>query len=697
MKNRLRAGWRAHRSFALIVAAFLAFRLLMAIGFGVVGPDTYDFMRWGSLADSGLYPFVHYWAEYPPLLPWSSLALYRLSTLVPALPEDARFWYGLVLRLTFTLLDTGSLICVYAIALKLGTRLRALRTAALFAAGFVLAYAAAGWYDSMPLFFLLLALYWGLSDHYALSAVAGSIGFLIKLVPIVIVPVILRRMTTLRQSITYLGAVAVSTFVLLLPFLISGPQYLLAFVRGTLNRPTWSSVWAILDRGYTFGAVLPVQDRFSPDNVGAAPPSALPWPIIHLAFAALFLFIYTRRIEWRKPLNTVAFAGLTVNLFLIWSKGFSGQFIVYAFPFVVLVLPNRRGLAYAALLSFLWIAETPLSLLTFATAEVTTPNWFTTWLILTRTAVLIVLCFEYAARLFPRAERAFTRFAAIVLTLGWVSVAPALALMLHSYTQVRLAADPAAPAIELIAKSDGNHKTIVLPTTRVFRRLYPAASPVGETLMLPLTEHVPEDVRAQWLADLAGRGPFWFVDDQGDPESKEDNRAADAWVSDRACKVDMQWGGSALVSRFVKYSGSPRPVQASARFGDQIELTGAQLNSPTLRSGDTLCLELDWRALTQPASDYTVFVHLVDPQGRIVAQNDLQPQGSFAPTSHWKEGKTVADKHGLIPPANLPAGAYTLRVGLYRSDDQTPLRVTQGDNLMSDNLGVNLTQVTVTP
>ena len=92
--------------------------------------------------------------------------LYRISTLVPALPEDARFWFAIVLRTTMTLFDLGSLILMYGMSLQIGTRSRAVRAAGLFAAGFVIAYAASGWYDSMPLFFLLLALYLGLRDRW---------------------------------------------------------------------------------------------------------------------------------------------------------------------------------------------------------------------------------------------------------------------------------------------------------------------------------------------------------------------------------------------------------------------------------------------------------------------------------------------------------------------------------------------------
>ncbi len=185
LTTRTRAALQTHRHLVIILAAFLGFRLFLTVGlWPSIGPDIYDYMRWGALANSGYYPFVNYWSEYPPLLPWSAIILYRVSTLVPVLAEDARFWYVLILRLVFTLFDTGSVILVYGIALQLGSRLRATRTTALFAAGFVLAYAASGWFDSMPLFFLLLALYLGLRDHYTWSGITAAIGFFIKLMPI---------------------------------------------------------------------------------------------------------------------------------------------------------------------------------------------------------------------------------------------------------------------------------------------------------------------------------------------------------------------------------------------------------------------------------------------------------------------------------------------------------------------------------
>jgi hypothetical protein len=213
--------------------------------------------------------------------------------------------------------------------------------------------------------------------------------------------------------------------------------------------------------------------------------------------------------------------------------------------------------------------------------------------------------------------------------------------------------------------------------------------------LLPGAKHVPEDVRVKWLNDLAAHGQFWLIADEGDPGSVDENRKGHAFVSEHACKVDTQWSGSTLVSRFVGRDGTPLNVNTSVQFGDRVELTGARLYPSALRPGGTLCVELDWRVLQTPDGDYTVFVHLVDPNGQVAAQTDMPPRGGFAPTSQWQTNSTLSDKHGLILPVNLPADEYTVRVGLYRSDDQTPLPVTGGIGSALDTIAVNLTSVNV--
>src|SRR3990172_92779 len=98
------AGLRSHPYFILILIAFLTFRLAMPFVFRSgsyfveQAPDIGDYLRWGTLADSPLYPFVNYWAEYPPLFPWSLIGLYRISTLLPAWQFDQRLWFAIVMQ-----------------------------------------------------------------------------------------------------------------------------------------------------------------------------------------------------------------------------------------------------------------------------------------------------------------------------------------------------------------------------------------------------------------------------------------------------------------------------------------------------------------------------------------------------------------------------------------------------------------------
>ena len=77
-------------------------------------------------------------------------------------------------------------------------------------------------------------------------------------------------------------------------------------------------------------------------------------------------------------------------------------------------------------------------------------------------------------------------------------------------------------------------------------------------------------------------------------------------------------------------------------------------------------LTLYWRALRQPADDFTVFVHLLGPAGDVVAQADSQPRANQYPTSIWDAGEQISDMYKLALPADLPRGDYRLQVGMYR-------------------------------
>jgi hypothetical protein len=110
----------------------------------------------------------------------------------------------------------------------------------------------------------------------------------------------------------------------------------------------------------------------------------------------------------------------------------------------------------------------------------------------------------------------------------------------------------------------------------------------------------------------------------------------------------------------------PHPqVTRPANFGEKIGLVGIDLDSAAISSGDTLPLVLHWQALAEMDIAYTVFVHLLGPDGRVVSGHDGEPVDGARPTTGWVPGEFVADPHELSMPAELAPGEYGLELGLY--------------------------------
>ena len=108
----------------------------------------------------------------------------------------------------------------------------------------------------------------------------------------------------------------------------------------------------------------------------------------------------------------------------------------------------------------------------------------------------------------------------------------------------------------------------------------------------------------------------------------------------------------------------PAQVQTFADFGQQIGLIGYDLPQAELAAGDRFSLSLYWKAQRPLEINYQSFVHVLDANGRLVAQSDHLNPGSF-PTRRWGLEKYVRDEHLLTLPPDLPPGSYTLTVGLW--------------------------------
>lgn len=129
------------------------------------------------------------------------------------------------------------------------------------------------------------------------------------------------------------------------------------------------------------------------------------------------------------------------------------------------------------------------------------------------------------------------------------------------------------------------------------------------------------------------------------------------------------------------------------QLGGEIELQGFERTAvhpdgDYYLPGDTLRVQLDWRALALPAGDYVVFLHVLDAAGNLVAQSDAPPAGGTHPTSGWTAGEQVTDAQSLALPDDLAPGDYTLVVGMVDAASGRRLASADGTSLQLGTLTV---------
>ncbi len=194
------------------------------------------------------------------------------------------------------------------------------------------------------------------------------------------------------------------------------------------------------------------------------------------------------------------------------------------------------------------------------------------------------------------------------------------------------------------------------------------------------------DAQGQWLRQLDTQPGFGFLPSSGWP--------AEQWTADWLAlglpELDPAAGPFPLVAQVYDVSALETAVltrrlgvlsgleftpnepvfelpegvvgEATAVFGDAIALVDYTVE----KQDDTLTVTLIWQALRDGQTDYTRFVHLVNPVGDLppLAQNDGFPVFNTYPTSQWQTGEVVTDVVTL-PVGQTPPGDYDLLVGFY--------------------------------
>jgi hypothetical protein len=178
----------------------------------------------------------------------------------------------------------------------------------------------------------------------------------------------------------------------------------------------------------------------------------------------------------------------------------------------------------------------------------------------------------------------------------------------------------------------------------------PAAAPPGENAL---------QVRLSWLRPGGARLP------------------ASRWIVPVGDSVTLP-GVRVVEKEGRRFEPPPIAYAVSGNYDDKAQLLGYDLPATRLSAGDSLPLSLVWQSRTSDMHEsYTVFVHLVGPDGAIYGQWDKEPgERSKQPTTSWVEGEVVVDPITVTLSPDAPPGSYRVLVGLYSAPDglRLPLR-----------------------
>jgi hypothetical protein len=141
------------------------------------------------------------------------------------------------------------------------------------------------------------------------------------------------------------------------------------------------------------------------------------------------------------------------------------------------------------------------------------------------------------------------------------------------------------------------------------------------------------------------------------------------------------------------------------QFDEFVSLRGYDLVSQTAPapsrgqavSSDPILFTLYWQAASQPAEILSTFVHLVGPNGRVVAQGDQWPGG--LPSTTWAAGQVIIDEYSIQLPEDAPLGSYQIVVGLYApaTGVRLPIFAADGQPLPDDQFVLPLPLEVVAP
>ena len=213
-------------------------------------------------------------------------------------------------------------------------------------------------------------------------------------------------------------------------------------------------------------------------------------------------------------------------------------------------------------------------------------------------------------------------------------------------------------------------------------RLTPPLSALIPVYPLPLSDNSEQETRRVLMENRRVYALFW-----GEIE-RDPQQVVERTLAEEGFLVDAHWFGDLRLSRYgaaaEPFAFTPFP----ARFrhpssGETLEFLGFSLAAQVnWRPGDWLPLELRWQVSEEIQTRYRIFVQLLYPEGQLAVTQDSEPGGNLQPTTNWRLGTTIGDRHALPLPADLPPGEYRLVIGVYPLWQPNERLLTDGGNTL---------------
>lgn len=285
-------------------------------------------------------------------------------------------------------------------------------------------------------------------------------------------------------------------------------------------------------------------------------------------------------------------------------------------------------------------------------------------------------------------------------TRRWVGWALALVVLMVSgeavFAQTRLYGAGSDLMRQAISAGGTAERVLYVnfPDRFAFKRpLYPLGywgmllAPVSQDMSRFVTFSTGAKIESQSLADFlllsgAVNASPYVVNARGEDAARTDRLYdAIAWA-DQVWLTQYAPDGQMTLVAVGDVRTVAAPSDAIAQFGSQATLTGVTL-TPTAQN---VTLTLSWHSRQAFAPEDGVFVHIVAPDGQLVAQADGHSLGGLLPISAWRPGDTIEDIREAARPTEAAAGTYQVYVGVYNwaSAVRLPAKDASGQPLPND-------------